>query len=80
MAYGCMCISAETSPMPEFFQDVAVYYPPQNGEALSNVIQLVLSWDNEKKKKAAERARDRAAQFSQDITAEKTVEEFKVVF
>jgi hypothetical protein len=50
------------------------------GEALSSVIQLVLSWDNEKKKKAAERARDRAAQFFWDITAEKTVEEFEMVF
>lgn len=77
MAHGCVCISTEAPPMPEFFQEVAAYYPPTNGEALSKVIQSVLSWDNERKKTMADRARQRAAQFSWDLTAEKTIEELQ---
>jgi len=73
MAHGCVCISTETSPMPEFFKDAAVYYPPKNGQALAEVIQTVLTWDNNQRKTMSEKARKRAGEFSWDVCAEKTV-------
>jgi glycosyltransferase involved in cell wall biosynthesis len=75
MAHGCACISTETPPMPEFFRDVAVYYPPNDGRTLGEAIQMVLSWDDGKKRKIFEQARNRASQFSWDVCAEKTVRE-----
>jgi glycosyltransferase involved in cell wall biosynthesis len=75
MAHGCVCISTETPPMPEFFRDAAVYYPPNDGRTLGEAIQMVLSWDDGKKRKIFEQARNRASQFSWDVCAEKTVRE-----
>jgi glycosyltransferase involved in cell wall biosynthesis len=77
MAHGCVCASAETPPMPEFFKGAAVYYPPKNGEKLGETLQKVLSWGNEKRIKCSEKARIRASQFSWGVCVEKTVEELK---
>jgi glycosyltransferase involved in cell wall biosynthesis len=78
MAHGCICISTEAPPMPEFFEDVAVYYPPKDWKALGEAIIDVLSWNNKKRCKVSEQARNRASQFSWDICAEKTVAELKM--
>jgi glycosyltransferase involved in cell wall biosynthesis len=75
MAHGCLCISTETPPMPEFFRDVALYYPPKNGKALADALIESLSWKDEKKRIMQERAKQRASQFSWDICAERTVEQ-----
>jgi glycosyltransferase involved in cell wall biosynthesis len=73
MAHGCVCISTEAPPMPEFFRDGAIYYPPKDGRMLGEAIQKALSWDNEKKFNVSKRARNRASQFSWDVCAERTV-------
>lgn len=73
MAHGCVCISTKTPPMPEFFKNAAVYYPPKDGKALAEVIQTVLTWDNNQRKVMSEKAKKRAAAFSWDVCAEKTV-------
>jgi len=78
MAHGCICISTETPPMPEFFDDAAVYYPPKDKKALSEAIMDVLSWNNQKRCKISEQARNRGSQFSWDVCAEKTVEELRI--
>ena len=77
MAHGCVCISANNPCLPEIFGDVAIYYPPKNGKALSEVIQTVLSWDNKKRNEMSVMAKKRAAQFSWNVCAEATVEELK---
>ena len=33
MAHGCLCVSTETRPMPEFFEGNAIYYPARNADA-----------------------------------------------
>lgn len=76
MAHGCINISTETPPMPEFFKDVALYYPAKNWKALGDALIESLSWNDEKKRTMQERAKQRASQFSWDICAEKTVEQF----
>ena len=73
MAHGCVCISTKTPPMPEFFKNAAVYYQPRDGKALAEVIQTALTWDDDQRKTMSEKARNRAAEFSWNVCAEKTV-------
>lgn len=75
MAQGCICISADNPCLPELFGDAAIYYPAKDGDALAGVIRNVLTWDNHQRNKAYERARKRAAEFSWDVCAEKTIAE-----
>ncbi len=75
MAYGCICVSTETRPMPEIFGDAAIYYNFSKGKALCSQIYDLLFWDESQKRTAMERAVIRAARFSWDICAEKTVSE-----
>ncbi len=77
MANGCICISTNTPPMPEFFKDWAFYYPSGDGQALSQAIKLALGIDNYKKSELSEGAKRRASEFSWDICAEKTVSELE---
>ena len=73
MAHGCICISADNPCLPEIFRDVAIFYPPKDGEALSDSIQTVLTWGDNQRKVMSEKARKRAAEFSWDVCAKKTV-------
>ena len=64
-------------PMPEFFEGNAVYYPPGNADALANAIGTMLNWSDPQRTEASKKARQRAAQFSWDVCAERTVQELK---
>ena len=77
MAHGCVCISTKTPPMPEFFKNAAVYYPPRDGQSLAEAIKAVLAWDDSQRKAMSEKAKRRAAAFSWDVCAEKTVAELE---
>jgi glycosyltransferase involved in cell wall biosynthesis len=79
IAHGCVCISTDTPPMPEFFRDTAVYYPPRNWRVLADVIQTVLAWDNNRLLAVSQSALERAAKFSWDVCAEKTLDELAKV-
>jgi len=78
MANGCVSISTESTPMPEFFQDSAVYYPPKDAKVLAERILEVMSWPEDKRKEMSERAKKRASQFSWEICAQKTIEQFQI--
>ena len=73
MSHGCICISADNPCLPELFGDAAVYYPPIDGQSLAEAIQTVLTWDDNQRKTMSEKAKKRAAKFSWDVCAEKTV-------
>ena len=73
MSHGCVCISADNPCLPELFGDAAVYYPPKDGRVLAEVIKRVLTWDENQRKIMSEKAKKRAAKFSWDVCAEKTV-------
>lgn len=75
MAQGCICISAENPCLPEIFKDAAIYYPPKDSQSLAKIFKSVLSWDPGRRQRMAELAINRAAEFSWDICAKKTVEE-----
>lgn len=73
MSHGCVCISADNPCLPELFGDAAVYYPPKDGQALAEAIKTIFAWDDNRRKAMSEKARKRAAKFSWDVCAEKTV-------
>jgi len=75
MANGCICIAADNPCLPEIFGDAAIYYPPENAEKLAHLINLVIGWDEFQCAAASKKARNRAAFFSWDVCARKTVEE-----
>ncbi|MBI4858012.1 MAG: glycosyltransferase family 4 protein [Acetobacterium woodii] len=77
MANGCICVSTNAPPMPEFFKELAFYYALGDGKALSQVIIQALGIDSDKKCELSERAKKRAAVFSWDVCVEKTVAELK---
>jgi len=74
MSYGCISITADNSPLPEIFDDAAIFYPPKDGKVLAEAIQTVFAWDDNQRKVMSEKARKRASEFSWDVCAEKTVE------
>ena len=73
MSHGCICISADNPCLPELFGDAAVYYPPKDGKALAEAIQTVFTWDDNQRRIMSGKAKKRAAEFSWDVCAEKTV-------
>ena len=73
MSYGCICISADNPCLPELFGDAALYYPPRDGKALADAIKTILAWGDDNRKAISEKAKNRAAEFSWDVCAEKTV-------
>ncbi|MCP4370331.1 MAG: glycosyltransferase family 4 protein [Deltaproteobacteria bacterium] len=79
MSNGCLCVSTNNSPMPEIFGDAAIYYPVGDEETLSKTLKDILVWNDNQRKEASERARKRAANFSWDICAEKTIAELAKV-
>jgi len=77
MSYGCLCISVDRSPMPEFFDTAARYYAAGDGAALAAQLRAIgdpAALDGEDLKQQAER---RSHQFQWATTAERTVEELR---
>ena len=77
MSYGCISISSDNSPLPEIFGDTAVFYPHNRVELLAKAIKPVSEWDEHQCGKASKKARERAAEFSWDVTVERLLTEFK---
>lgn len=79
MAHGCICISADSPCLPEIFDDAAIFYPSKNSKALAEAIRSVLVFDDNQRKSMSEKSKRRAAKFSWDVCAEKTVAELATV-
>lgn len=79
MAHGCVCISADSPCLPEIFGDTAVFYPHNKAELLAETVKSVSEWDDHRCGEASKKARERAAEFSWDVTTEKLLAELKKV-
>jgi glycosyltransferase involved in cell wall biosynthesis len=77
MVHGCISISTENPPMPEFFADAAFYYPPKDCDILARQIQTVLSMSEAKRLAMTLDARATASNFSWEICAQRTVNELQ---
>jgi glycosyltransferase involved in cell wall biosynthesis len=78
MSHGAFCLVADNPPLPEFFQDAALYYRPKSGEALAQVIGQALTYSTEAAEILCLRARKRASDFSWDKTTDRTMHEFEL--
>jgi glycosyltransferase involved in cell wall biosynthesis len=78
MSHGCISVSTQTSPMPEFFDDsAALYYPPKDFSTLSRQIQVALSMKQNEREAMSLAAKATASKFSWEICAKKTVDELQ---
>lgn len=77
MAHGCVCISSDSPCLPEIFGEAAVFYPHNKVELLAEIIKSVSEWGNHRRGEASKKAKERAAEFSWDVTVERLLTEFK---
>ena len=77
MAHGCLCISSDSSCLPEIFDKAAVFYPAKRPEILAKRIYEILNWPEGKKQEMRQRALIRASQFSWDKCVKQTVVELQ---
>lgn len=77
MSYGCVSIAAENPPLPEFFADSALYYPPKDFLTLAKQIQICISMGHAERAAMSGAAKHIASSFSWVICAQKTVEELQ---
>jgi len=75
MSHGAFCLAADNPPLPEFFQEAAIYYRPRSGEALAQAINVALAYSPEAGAFLRMQARKRAGEFTWEKTADRTVHE-----
>lgn len=74
LGHGCITVSCDHPPMPEFFQEHASYYPTGNADMLARRIDEALEMKEEVAEDRRAGARLRASQFSWERTAGQTIE------
>jgi glycosyltransferase involved in cell wall biosynthesis len=74
MGHGCVCVSCDHPPMPEIFQNAAIYYSVGDADALAAKIEWALKMSQEESNTWHSRARRRVSFFSWDKTADQTLE------
>ncbi len=77
MSRGCVSVSTDSSPMPEIFEDAAVYYHEQDGKGLGSAIERIAAWAPARRNEIRRRAEARAADLSWDRCAERTLAAMK---
>ncbi len=73
MGYGCISISTNSSPMPEFFRDCAEYYQPEDLLTLSSTIEMVLTWTIKKRQEVMNKALSLSLEFTWECCATQTI-------
>ena len=72
MSSGCAILSSDNPPLPEIFQDAALYYPARNAAALAARLAELLD-SRPMRQQLPDRALERAAFFSWQKCAEETL-------
>jgi len=80
MAHGCNIVSTKSACLPEILADAATYYDAGDALSLSHALMDLLSRDPADTEKVRSTAMSRAAGFSWDETASKTLNVLKNVF
>jgi glycosyltransferase involved in cell wall biosynthesis len=78
MSHGAFCLAADNPPLPEFFQEAAIYYRPKWGKALAQAISAALAYSPDAAGVIRERAQKRAGDFTWEETTERTVRELEL--
>ena len=77
LAQGAVSVSTDHPPMPEFFDDTAVYYRERNADDLAARLVETLAVPESERGRLRERARERARAFTWEATARGTVAELQ---
>jgi glycosyltransferase involved in cell wall biosynthesis len=75
LSHGSFSVSGDNAPMPEFFCDCALYYRNGDGSSLAEALSRLLALAPEEEAAMRARSRERAADFTWDECARKTVDE-----
>ena len=75
MSYGCVCVSVDRPPMPEFFGDAASYYRAGEARALTRAVQAAGDPAGLPQRRAGAAARARS--FRWTTTVENTVAQLR---
>ena len=78
MSHGAFCLAADNPPLPEFFQEAALYYRPKSGAALAQAISAALAYSPEAATRMRLRAKQRAGDFTWEKTLDRTVHELEL--
>lgn len=77
LSNGCITISANNPPLPEFYGDTAIYYTSYDEKSLTEALLHVLNVGEVQRRSMSEKARQRASKYSWDKTVERTIIELK---
>jgi glycosyltransferase involved in cell wall biosynthesis len=78
MSHGAFCLAADNPPLPEFFQGAALYYRPQSGAALAQVISTALTYAPTAAAAMRLQAQRRAGDFTWEKTVDHTIHELEL--
>jgi glycosyltransferase involved in cell wall biosynthesis len=78
MAAGCVLVSTDAPPMPEFFGELPIYYRGGDPASLAEALRATDLVGPAKREEAGRAARARAAAFTWDATVARTVEELEI--
>ena len=80
LSHGSLSVSGDNPPMPEFFTDAALYYANGDSRSLANSLVELLAQPLAAAQTLRDRARERAAHFTWESCARRTVDELAVAF
>jgi glycosyltransferase involved in cell wall biosynthesis len=78
MSHGAFCLAADNPPLPEFFQEAAIYYRPKCGEALAQTISSALAYSHGASALLRRQAGKRAGDFTWEETTERVIHELEL--
>ena len=78
LSYGCLSVSTDQPPMPEFFGESAYYYRARDGEALAGRLVEALNAPLAERQAKRDAAATRARCYDWKTTAERTLEELEM--
>ena len=78
LAFGTPSAAADNPPLPEFYGEAGLYYPPGDGRALADRLERIARMSGAEREAVRETSVRRAALFTWDATARRTVDELSV--
>lgn len=78
MAHGCLSLSTDCPPMPEFFGQAALYYAARDGHDLAARLTELRAMSGEETDALRERARVRARSFTWEAAASQTIDQLQL--
>jgi glycosyltransferase involved in cell wall biosynthesis len=78
MAHGCISVSTDSQPMPEFYSDTALYYSAGDSGALAKQLLSAASITDAERHVLSNRTLERASNFTWASTADSTIKQLQM--